>query len=816
MSKRKRKKSGEKPISTKLSSSVMLYERAFSKREDLYYLAVKGLMIFLLVFGNIGGFLSAFGMEYNVGVFAVAILLGAVFFSLIYYSTVARNIAYMMFFVVFIVFSVKYRSYINSGFYAVVNEMILTITDYLEIRGGNEYSEFYADRYVTVTAVACFLGLIDAMLMNITMLTRIRRFTSVLISAIVLLVPLYFQREPELLYMCCTMAGLGSMMVMKAGEHYKSIIKPPKMEKGFLGKINSERKQKKRKEYLLSYRRSWKVGLQTMITCFVITIVTVTGMQMVSPKDDFVFGYEESSWKIELDKKIAVAWKYGLEGLMNHQSAGGGIGKGDLSGGASVRPNYETDLILTFAPYTMNTIYLKAYTGVTYGDNHWQEIEAPETVEEHVFSKAKLQGEAMASEVELLSNNYEMNLSDYAAKGKMKVKNVDADEDFLYSPYYTCLDERVVSEEGGGLSIGEENTYVYYPYFGNILRGEPGTGVDEAYLHIPEENYQVIKEFCEQVNPTGTPLQQAAKVVLYFRANIPYTVRPGAVPAGEDAINYFLTENRKGYCSHFASAATLIFRYLGIPARYVEGYAVSAEEIGSGVALEEDYEEYYQGYSEIGETGVVQVEVTDASAHAWVEVYLKDFGWVPMEVTVSDSIDGEAYDVFGQWLGGFFSGDEGPGDEKESDGIPNIEFVHIQVEKINVVIFVCFAGMLLLFGVRTIKKLCFRLQKNETEKLIGEYRLFCNMLRQLEPGFFKCVTHKEQWEIIEKRLDLNETRKDIPEKMESISYGNEKYGDEELVNLNVCIRNLEKQLIKKSTFKEKRKILRYFIGREKN
>ena len=44
---------------------------------------------------------------------------------------------------------------------------------------------------------------------------------------------------------------------------------------------------------------------------------------------------------------------------------------------------------------------------------------------------------------------------------------------------------------------------------------------------------------------------------------------------------YFLSDSRRGYCMHYASAATLMLRALGVPARYVQGYTVQTE-LGGG------------------------------------------------------------------------------------------------------------------------------------------------------------------------------------------------------------------------------------------
>lgn len=79
-------------------------------------------------------------------------------------------------------------------------------------------------------------------------------------------------------------------------------------------------------------------------------------------------------------------------------------------------------------------------------------------------------------------------------------------------------------------------------------------------------------------------------------------------PAGEDFVEYFLTTSKRGYCMHYASAATLLLRQAGIPARYVTGYTADVKA---------------------GQT----VSVPDENAHAWVEVYLDGYGWYPVEVT---------------------------------------------------------------------------------------------------------------------------------------------------------------------------------------
>ncbi len=93
-----------------------------------------------------------------------------------------------------------------------------------------------------------------------------------------------------------------------------------------------------------------------------------------------------------------------------------------------------------------------------------------------------------------------------------------------------------------------------------------------------------------------------------------YSLRPGPLPEGEDPVRYFLMDNHKGYCVHFASAAVLLLRNMGVPARYVSGYVIRRADFK------------WDG-------DLYTASVKDSNAHAWVEIYLEQIGWVPIDVT---------------------------------------------------------------------------------------------------------------------------------------------------------------------------------------
>ena len=85
----------------------------------------------------------------------------------------------------------------------------------------------------------------------------------------------------------------------------------------------------------------------------------------------------------------------------------------------------------------------------------------------------------------------------------------------------------------------------------------------------------------QEASPSDTlSLQQKLDIIReWFRRNFYYTrdlrIRSSMhVATNPTAINQFLTTERSGHCEYFATAATLLLREAGIPARYAVGYAV--------------------------------------------------------------------------------------------------------------------------------------------------------------------------------------------------------------------------------------------------
>jgi transglutaminase-like putative cysteine protease len=87
---------------------------------------------------------------------------------------------------------------------------------------------------------------------------------------------------------------------------------------------------------------------------------------------------------------------------------------------------------------------------------------------------------------------------------------------------------------------------------------------------------------------------------------------------GRESIVDCLIQHKVGYCQHYATGMTMLLRTLGIPARFVEGY-LPGREVGDSA-------------------GTRQVDAS--AAHAWVEVYFPNYGWVKFDPTPGNTVNG--------------------------------------------------------------------------------------------------------------------------------------------------------------------------------
>lgn len=187
----------------------------------------------------------------------------------------------------------------------------------------------------------------------------------------------------------------------------------------------------------------------------------------------------------------------------------------------------------------------------------------------------------------------------------------------LNSEYYEKLQnisEGIINRDGDEVQFAKNDSIVQ-----TAKRAD--SAASYSYLQISAPHKELIFEAAGERSTATLELKMDCieYVKNFLRNNYSYTLSPGKIPDGEDFFEYFLSESKEGYCSYFATAATLMFRAYGIPARYVEGYAVPFDRI-----IRSTYESNKDRYI---------VEVKDSDAHAWTQVYLNGIGWINVDAT---------------------------------------------------------------------------------------------------------------------------------------------------------------------------------------
>ena len=145
--------------------------------------------------------------------------------------------------------------------------------------------------------------------------------------------------------------------------------------------------------------------------------------------------------------------------------------------------------------------------------------------------------------------------------------------------------------------------------------------VYDKYLKVPD-GLDRLKRFCDTIVTEKNTGRQCIAVKDAICKDTQYSQQLKLVPIGTDYIEYFLFDQKKGYCEHYATAGTLLMRLKGVPARYVSGYHVSRGD-------------FRRIKDENGNKAYV-AEVQDYEAHAWIEVYKEGLGWLPFDMSKED------------------------------------------------------------------------------------------------------------------------------------------------------------------------------------
>lgn len=363
----------------------------------------------------------------------------------------------------------------------------------------------------------------------------------------------------------------------------------------------------------------------------------------------------------------------------------------DLGRNSHIRYKNVTDLTLNIEKPVTGALYLKDYVGSVYGNNKW-DVLPPAVYNDEIFNDFDKYGiypqEFALNSYSMTPENPNINHMNVITS-RRKIKHV-------YVPYYTvnsgqtdyiddtvelpvgqkkgnntyefCSDNiiEMISQmslsQNGTMRISfpsilidpeladyckshglvQEDDYIgldFCNYFdpNKILNGNKNNITSiilkkkyrdfayNNYLGVPdteamEEVHEKFSDIIDHkdLSTAANQLKVLNDIKNKIASTCSYSLDPGTTPSSKDFVNDFLLERNKGFCTHFATSLVILSRMAGIPARYATGYVVVENDVKAGKKNAD---------------GSITVNVKDNRSHAWAEVYIDDFGWIPFECT---------------------------------------------------------------------------------------------------------------------------------------------------------------------------------------
>lgn len=333
----------------------------------------------------------------------------------------------------------------------------------------------------------------------------------------------------------------------------------------------------------------------------------------------------------------------------------GSISKGNLY------TSGNTTLIVSAQNIPSDTVYLKSYIGDEYKSSSWSKA-GDDPITQEILDNIDWEDSYGDKEPIMINyiNQIPLLYSDYNYSNYITI-NKQFDEDLNeYVPYFSiisysndsnnmsCYNLFSISDidpeyyqthipPSYSITITDETDELYATIdldsnWYNEFYEKYKNYANERFIKYDRNNTPKLSEYCEE-HPLSKLDEITTFIAYTLQSNTKYNKTPGMSKMSSDVVEDFLFNRRQGYCVHYASTAALMYRMYGIPARYVSGYSVSPDQfvdMGSAVSsrIDEDGNpvsiDMYTPFS---------AELTDEDAHAWVEIFLDGYGWVPVEFT---------------------------------------------------------------------------------------------------------------------------------------------------------------------------------------
>ena len=632
----------------------------YHEKNNRFVYVVNAILILMCVYGSITYMYTALDMKYYGIVMFPIIALAAFISAFMHMRRLCMVGGYLILLSSFMAFTIMFYRYINSGFSHFMNVVYKLIDTKYNLELLREFNEMIENSQLTVTMMGIAIGWVFCILVNILISEYMSAFGVLLVELFFMVIPMYLGREPGIISLLLVLITPLIILIMNNTQkyYYKDKNTSYTARKSIFSKKNSYETKYNSKGYYkcrVMPNAVVKQGISSVILLVPLLILVL----LLLPKSitDGRNNNVEDKTKAFV-QNVAV---YGFEGLFNLGGNTGGLTMdGTIHDGNILGFTDEVVYTAEYVPVNYERVLMPAYIGTVYSGN-WNPVFNKDVA---LYGTSQEKSKLIDDYITIAKGLKDVK-GENILTGKMCIKPGSYMKGLprqLILPYYYSGEEGRL--EGGttgfGILNGEDGvTITYYPYTEGLILSvldklesvEIDAEVDRnIYANNNEDISKTVKQFIDKYNleyvkqdDLLADYEEKMRVVNeisdIFDEDYLYTLRPGKTPGGKNYVKYFLLDNKKGYCAHFATATVLILRELGIPARYVEGYAIDA----GGVLLSEDESEgWIWGDNKFGLTRVQRYNVTDRCGHAWAEMYVSGIGWIPVDITPGSEDDSES------------------------------------------------------------------------------------------------------------------------------------------------------------------------------
>lgn len=339
---------------------------------------------------------------------------------------------------------------------------------------------------------------------------------------------------------------------------------------------------------------------------------------------------------------------------LNVEAVGGGVQDGALNADTGYLLEGVEDLRLTLSSKPTESLFLRGFIGAQYADGSWQP--APSYTFDGAAINWNTEGSARlyiqnlpflrtafaASQANADTASIAAAMANVQADPvQLYVERINANAAYTYVPYGAYLNDYYQVEAGDGSITGQRDQEDRFFCFtrqdmervlkawndiedtANVL-----DRVEESYRAFCNSSFTSVAEGLNELQAEvdaaiaehrWQPLRDIDEITQWIRRymveNYEYHLFTDPVPEGEDALRYFLFTSKRGNSIHYASAAVVLYRMFGIPARYVVGYEV------------------LPALFTVQAGGMYTAIIQGDNSQAWAEIYVPGIGWTPQDMT---------------------------------------------------------------------------------------------------------------------------------------------------------------------------------------